>query len=134
VWGTLSCSLLVHPKVQKDPEQGPRVERAIRDLRYGSVAVNTWAGAIFGLCSTPWGGHPSSSLRDIQSGRGWVHNTFMLEGIEKVVLRAPLKQSPPPPWIPGHRTAHQLARKLVQFELDPSWLKLPGLAAAAMRG
>ncbi len=133
VWGTLACTLIVHPKTQKDPELGPVVEKGIRDLRYGAVAVNTWAGAIFGLACTPWGGHPSTTLEDIQSGRGWVHNTFMLENIEKVVLRAPLKASPPSPWYPGHRTLNQVGRKLVLFELEPSWLKIPGLAAAAMR-
>ncbi|MGA9520370.1 MAG: aldehyde dehydrogenase family protein [Myxococcaceae bacterium] len=133
VWGTLACSLIVHPKTQKDAELGPAVEKAIRELRYGSVAVNTWGGATFGLASPPWGGHPSSTLEDIQSGRGWVHNTYMLENIEKVVLRAPLKGMPPSPWFPGHRTLNQVGRKLVLFELEPSWLKIPGLAAAAMR-
>jgi aldehyde dehydrogenase (NAD(P)+) len=88
---------------------------------------------VFGLGTAPWGGHPSSSLDDIQSGRGWVHNTFMLEGIEKCVLRAPVKAFPPAPWFPGHRSVHQLGQKLVEFEYAPSWLKVPGLATAAMR-
>jgi acyl-CoA reductase-like NAD-dependent aldehyde dehydrogenase len=134
VWGTLAATLVVHPKTAAHPDFGPKVEDAIRELRYGAVVINSWAGAVFGLGVAPWGGHPSATLSDIQSGRGWVHNTFMLEGIEKVVLRAPLKVFPISPWFPGHRSVHHLARKLVDFELQPSWLKVPGLAATAMRG
>ncbi|MHB8878705.1 MAG: aldehyde dehydrogenase, partial [Myxococcaceae bacterium] len=134
LWGTLAATLLVHPKTMKDPVLGLAVEKAISELRYGAVCVNTWAGAAFGLGQTPWGAHPSSSLADIQSGRGFVHNTLMLEDVEKCVLRAPVKGFPVSPWFPGHRTADVLGRKLCEFEMDPSWLKVPGIAAAAMRG
>jgi hypothetical protein len=27
-----------------------------------------------------------------------------------------------------------LAKRLIDFEMGPSWLKVPGIAAAAMRG
>jgi aldehyde dehydrogenase (NAD(P)+) len=113
---------------------GPQVERALRELRYGSVCVNTWAGAVYGLGAPPWGGHPSSTLKNIQSGRGWVHNTFMLENIEKAVLRAPVKAMPIHPWFPGHRSAHVLGQRLIDLEMSPSWLKIPGIAAAAFLG
>jgi acyl-CoA reductase-like NAD-dependent aldehyde dehydrogenase len=136
VWGSLSCLMVVHPDTLKDPAGKAAVEKAIRELRYGAVAVNTWAGAVFALGTAPWGAHPSSSLQDIQSGRGWVHNTFMLnhDVMEKMVLRAPVKASPIHPWFPGHRTANVLGKKLIEFEMGPSWLKVPGLAASALRG
>lgn len=133
VWGTLNVNLVVHPKSLQDPRVNAALEKAIRELRYGTVAVNTWSSAGYVLGSLPWGGHPSSSPRNIQSGLGWVHNTLMLEDIEKAVIRAPLTNLPPPPWVPGHRGARDLGRKLVQFELGPSWLKVPGIAASAMR-
>ncbi len=133
VWGTLNATLIVHPKTLADPAASAAVERAIRELRYGTVAVNTWPAAGYALVSLPWGGHPSSHRRDIQSGLGWVHNTSMLESIEKAVLRAPLTNLPAPPWVPGHRGTLELAKRLVAFELDPSWLKVPGIAAAALR-
>ena len=91
------------------------------------------AGAVFGLGTAPWGGHPSSNLQDIQSGLGWVHNTFLLEGIEKMVLRAPAKAFPVSPWFPGHKTQDVLGRRLVDFEMGPSWLKIPGIAVAGMK-
>jgi aldehyde dehydrogenase (NAD(P)+) len=133
VWGTLCATLVVHPKSLKDPAVNAAVEKAIRELRYGAVAVNTWPAAVFALGSLPWGGHPSSTLQNIQSGLGWVHNTKMLEDIEKAVLRAPLTSFPPSPWMPGHRGVATLGRRLADFELAPSWLKIPAIAAAAMR-
>jgi hypothetical protein len=133
VWGTLCATLVVHPATMKDPQAAAAVEKAISALRYGSVCVNTWPGAVFGLGQTPWGAYPGSTPQDIQSGRGWVHNTFMLEDIEKAVLRAPVKTMPVAPWFPGHRALGTLGRKLVELEADPSWLKVPAVAAAALR-
>ncbi len=134
VWGTLAVTLVVHPKTMADPAGKAAVEKAIHELRYGSVVINTWAGAVFGLGTAPWGGHPSSNLQNIQSGLGWVHNSFMLEGIEKMVLRAPVKASPIHPWFPGHRSVHTLARRLTDLEAAPSWLKIPGIAVAGLGG
>ncbi|AKQ63188.1 Aldehyde dehydrogenase [Myxococcus hansupus] len=133
VWGTLNATLIVHPETLKDPAARAAVERAIRELRYGTVAVNTWPAAAYALVSLPWGGHPTAHRRDIQSGLGWVHNTSMLESIEKAALRAPLTNLPAPPWVPGHRGTRELGKRLVAFELSPSWLKVPGIAAAALR-
>lgn len=133
VWGTLNATLIVHPKSLKDPKVKAAVEKALRDLKYGTVAVNTWPAAAYVLGSLPWGGHPSSSLRDIQSGQGWVHNALMLEDIEKAVVRAPLKSLPAPPWVPGHQGLADLGRRLVEFEQSPSWWKVPGIALAALR-
>ena len=133
VWGTLNAMLIVHPKSLKDPKVNAAVEKAVRDLKYGTVAVNTWPAAAYVLGSLPWGGHPSSSLRDIQSGQGWVHNALMLEDIEKAVVRAPLTSLPVPPWVPGHKGLADLARRLVEFEQSPSWWKVPGIGLAALR-
>src|SRR5215217_523179 len=133
VWGTLNVTLIVHPSSLKDAAVAAALEKAIRELRYGTVAVNTWPAAGYALVSLPWGGHPSSTARDIQSGLGWVHNSLMLEQVEKPVLRAPLTSLPVPPWVPGHRSVGELGRRLVQFERAPSWLKMPGIAAAALR-
>src|SRR5439155_20388027 len=105
VWGTLSATIVVHPQTMKDPKVAAAVEKALGDLRYGAVAINHWPALAYAFCTTPWGGHPSSSLEDIQSGRGWVHNTFMLEGIEKCVVRGPLVAKPTPPGFPNHKTA-----------------------------
>ncbi|MBT8467300.1 MAG: aldehyde dehydrogenase family protein, partial [Deltaproteobacteria bacterium] len=48
VWGTLACSIIVHPKSLKDPAVAEAVERAIANLRYGAIAVNHWSGLVYG--------------------------------------------------------------------------------------
>jgi aldehyde dehydrogenase (NAD(P)+) len=133
LWGTLSAGLVVHPKSLKDSVLAGSVERAIANLKYGAVCVNAWAGYLFAFVTPPWGAHPSSSLADIQSGTGWVHNTPMLENIEKAVLRHPLTAMPKPTYFPTHRTAHQLMPKMTELEKNGSWKKVPGVMAAAMR-
>jgi hypothetical protein len=133
LWGTLSAGLVVPAAAVKDPEIGRAVEQAIVDLRYGAVGVNAWGGYIFAFGTPPWGAHPSSTPADIQSGTGWVHNTSMLEGVEKAVLRHPSTMTPKAGYMPSHRTAHTLTRRLTALEAQGSWLKLPGVIAAAMR-
>ena len=134
LWGTLSADLVVHPNAMKDPRIAEAVERAIARLRYGAVGVNGWAGFVFAYGTPPWGGYPGSARTDIQSGTGWVHNTSMLEGVEKTVRRHPLTIVPKPATFPSHRTAHTLLRRLSYLEERGSWAKVPGVMAAAMRG
>jgi aldehyde dehydrogenase (NAD(P)+) len=125
--------LVVHPKSMKDPVVGSAVEYAITNLRYGAVTVNAWSGYLFGFVTPPWGAHPSSTLNDIQSGIGWVHNTPMLEGIEKAVMRHPITAMPKPTYHPSHRSAHVLMPRMTALEEHASWKKVPGVMAAAMR-
>jgi aldehyde dehydrogenase (NAD(P)+) len=134
VWGTLNATLFVHPKVEGSPSAKAAVDGALRDLRYGTVAVNAWPALGYAFVTTPWGGHPSATLANVQSGLGWVHNTVMLEGIEKCVVRAPLHPRPKHVYFPTHKTVHHLGQKLVAFEAAPSWLKVPGLAVSALAG
>jgi acyl-CoA reductase-like NAD-dependent aldehyde dehydrogenase len=133
LWGSLSAGLVVPPRSMKDPMIGSAVEYAITNLRYGAVTVNAWSGYLFGFVSPPWGAHPSSTLSDIQSGSGWVHNTSMLEGIEKAVLRHPITAMPKPTYFPSHRSAHVLMPRMTALEENASWRKVPGVMAAAMR-
>ena len=134
LWGTLSADIVVHPKSLKDPRVADALERAINRLRYGAVTVNSWSGFVFAFGTPPWGGYPGSTPGDIQSGNDWVHNTPMLEGVEKAVLRHPLTIMPKPATFPSHRTAHTLMKRITRLEEKASWSHVPGVVAAAMRG
>lgn len=134
LWGTLTATLLVHPATLKEPAAQEALERAIVKLRYGAVGVNLWPAFAFALGNTPWGAYPGSTLTNIQSGRGFVHNTSMLERVEKCVIRHPAVGFPKPPHFSSHRTAAVMARRLAYMEEDASWLHLPGIVAAALRG
>jgi acyl-CoA reductase-like NAD-dependent aldehyde dehydrogenase len=134
LWGTLTATLVVHPKSLRDPAVREALERAIVRLRYGTVTVNAFSGLSFGFAAPPWGGYPGATLDDIQSGRGFVHNTAMLEGIEKVVMRCPLTALPKPAYFPSHRTAPTVLRRSTALEERASWSGVPGVVFAAMRG
>lgn len=131
VWGTLSVNLCVHPRTLADPRLARAFEEAIRRLRFGTVAVNVWSAYGFGFGTTPWGAFPGATLTDVQSGRGFVHNTLMLEHVEKAVIRHPVRTFPKPPYFPSHRTAHRLGRRMVDLEAR-GWSALPGVLAAGL--
>ncbi|HEX6617327.1 MAG TPA: aldehyde dehydrogenase family protein [Gemmatimonadales bacterium] len=133
LWGSLSAGLVVHPRTMKDSATAGAVERAITRLRYGTVTVNAWSGLSFAFGTPPWGAHPSSTPADIQSGTGWVHNTPMLEGVEKAVLRHPITAMPRPAYSLSHRSAHALMAGMTALEERASWTKVPAVMAAAMR-
>jgi aldehyde dehydrogenase (NAD(P)+) len=124
----------VHPKSLKDTHTNNALEQAISHLKYGTITVNTFIGLLFCTGSAPWGAYPGSTSKDIQSGNGFVHNTCMLEGIEKAVLRAPLTTFPKPAWFASHRKAKTVAQRLVMMEENASWAKVPGIVIAAMQG
>ena len=134
LWGTLTANMIVHPQSMKDPKIAEAVERAITRLHYGTVTINGFNGMSFAFATPPWGGYPGSALTDIQSGQGWVHNTSMLEGIEKAVIRFPLVSFPKPVWHPSHKTGHKLVPKVIELERHGSWSKVPGVVFTAMCG
>jgi aldehyde dehydrogenase (NAD(P)+) len=135
LWGTLNAMLYVTPETERDQALSKALERAIAELRYGTVAVNHWPGGAYALATTPWGGHPSATLADAQSGQGWVHNSLLFEAgaLEKTVQRGPLRAFPAPPYFPGHRSLHLLGRALADFEAAPSALGLAKVGYFAVR-
>ncbi len=133
LWGTLGVTLLVHPKTLKHAGNAAAFDRAIANLRYGTVSVNAWAATGYGLTSTPWGAFPGHPLHDIQSGRGFVHNTYMLEDVEKSVIRAPFKLGKKPPMSYDFTTFGDMSRKLLKAEAYGDWKQLPGIVRDGMK-
>lgn len=132
LWGTLNAMIVIHPRLQRDPLVARALDRAIVELRYGTVAVNHWPALGYAFGTTPWGGHETSTLRDIQSGLGWVHNSCMLEGIDKSVVRGGLVVRPTPVWFFDNAKAGAMAPRVARMEAAPSLWKVPGLVAAAL--
>ncbi|HEX6553181.1 MAG TPA: aldehyde dehydrogenase family protein [Ktedonobacteraceae bacterium] len=134
-WGTLNATIIVHPTSLKDPAVAAAVERAVANLRYGTIGVNYWAATGFVLCVTTWGAFPGHEMHDIQSGVGVVHNTLMFSRPQKSVLHAPFRSSPKPPWfVTRGKTARKVFPKLVDLEVSPSPWKVPGILWSAMTG
>jgi acyl-CoA reductase-like NAD-dependent aldehyde dehydrogenase len=132
VWGTLGIGLMVHPSFRRSPDGKARWRAALSRLRYGTIGVNVWPGLAYATMWLPWGGYPGATLSDPQSGIGWVHNTCLLEGVEKSVIEAPLVAWPKPLWFPSHRQSHVLARRVLDLYHRPAYWKLPSLAGPAL--
>jgi hypothetical protein len=95
--GTLGACVLVDRAAER--ALGPALERAVADLRYGTVGVNVWPGLAFALGATPWGAYPGHTLADVGSGVGTVHDPFLLGPVEKSVVRGPFAQPLRPPGV-----------------------------------
>lgn len=132
LWGTLTASILVHPRSLRDREVERAVERAIARLRYGTVVVNNYGGIAYYLGVAPWGAFPGHHRRDIQSGIGVVQNALMLDRVQKSVVRCPFRQTPDPSALTSRRF-HEFGRALALYEADPSVLKVPGVLARVLR-
>jgi hypothetical protein len=134
LWGSLNATLIVHPSSMRHPEIGAAVERAVAELRYGTVSINHWSGLGFALGVTPWGAFPGQARNDIRSGIGVVHNSLMFSQVEKTVIRAPFHAFPKPVWFASHRTAQRMAPMLVRFEARPSLLRVAAMMPRAVIG
>ena len=131
VWGTLSCSIIIDPKTAR--ENTEELDYAIATLRYGAIGINIWSGVVFGFGSPPWGAAPGHVPEDIQSGTGFVHNTYMLDHPEKTVLWAPFRIRPKPSWFDGSKNAVEVGKRLVAFERKPGIFTAPGVILAALK-
>jgi acyl-CoA reductase-like NAD-dependent aldehyde dehydrogenase len=134
VWGTLGAGIVVHPESMKDPAMAAAVDRAIADLRYGTVAVNLWPAVTYAMVTTPWGAYPGHTFQSIGSGRGVVHNALMFDAPLKAVAIGPFRSLLKPPWFGTHRTAHRTLAALTDLEAQGGVGPLVRTAVHAVRG
>lgn len=143
--GTLGANILIHPATIRAIGK-TRFEAIIAKLHYGTIAINAWSGIGFGMTKCPWGAFPGHTLDDVQSGIGFVHNTFLFDRPERSVITGPwrpfprcllhgeLSLMPRPPWFITHKKAHIVGKLLTQLEYRPSWRLLPRIIAKVLTG
>ena len=131
--GTLGANILIHPKTMRQIGRR-RFEEIVAALRYGGIAINAWSGLGCSLIQTPWGAFPGHTLDDVQSGIGFVHNSFMFDRAERTVIEAPFRAFPRPAWFVTNRKADVLGRLMTSFQYRPGFSKLPRIIATALRG
>ena len=143
--GTLGANILIHPSTIKDIGK-ENFESIIARLNYGCIAINAWTGLGFLLVQTPWGAFPGHKLDDVQSGLGFVHNSFMLDSCERTIISAPFRPFPRnllsgnfsllprPPWFITNTRQHKLGKLLTSFQHKPGWKKLPRIFFNALLG
>lgn len=144
VAGTLGIDLIASPDVLKT--EAAAIDTAVAALQYGTIGLNVWCGLGYRITQNPWGAFQSPDAGDVGSGRGVVHNTLLFDSPQKTVLRGrfrPFPRSwrhgdpafmPKPPWFVTHRQRLTTARRVARFALNPGYLRLPGIFAAALRG
>ena len=125
-FGSLSAYVLAPPHVLAGSRAA--VDAAITALPHGTIAINTWTGVGYGLGSTPWGVRPGAP---IEHGSGWTRNTTGRD-VERVVIEAPFRPHPLPPWSTSHRAACAMLRAMTLHTLQPSLLRLCAVAAHAI--
>ncbi|MFC9893157.1 aldehyde dehydrogenase family protein [Nocardia sp. NPDC127579] len=142
--GTLGANVLAHPTVIR--RLGTAFDRAVERLRYGTIAINAWTGLAFLTPRASWGAFPGHTLEDVQSGIGVVHNAFLLDDVERTVIRGPFRPAPrallhgevaltpKPPWFVSNATGAATGRKLTEFYAGGNPARLPGLFLSALRG
>jgi acyl-CoA reductase-like NAD-dependent aldehyde dehydrogenase len=124
LWGTLLAGLVVHPNSLKDASVRAAFEKAIEQLRYGTVSVGA-GGLNWCMMTTPWGAFPGSRLSDIQSGNGFVHNTLMFGKPHKTVTWAGFREWPKPiTFVSRGKALRELGPLLVDFMAAPRPRKL----------
>jgi aldehyde dehydrogenase (NAD(P)+) len=141
--GNLGANVIVHPAVIAT--EAEVIERAVQDLRYGTIAVNSWVGVAFAMTRATWGGFPGNRRNNIQSGSGIAHNALMLDGVERTVVHgtfAPFPRTirqrvwhaePLPPHFVTNRNAAVIGERITEYAVTGSVRPIPGLLAAALR-
>ena len=144
LYGTLGVTVIVHPRTMK--HLGLAFETALTDLHYGSIGVNIWNAAAFLLVQATWGAFPGHTTDDIQSGFGFVGNSFLFEKPERTVVRGsfyPFPRTwlhgdpaflPKPPWFITNKTAHITTQGVAKITLDPRFRYLPRILISALLG
>lgn len=145
--GTLGANLIVDPETQRTLGNG--LETAIAELRYGTVAVNAWTAFGFLTPTATWGAFPGGTVDDAPSGIGVVHNAFLLDDVERTVVRGPFRPFPrsvssalrgagfsvlpKPPWFVTARTGAAVCEGFTRFRIDGNWAKMALVLAQAFR-
>ncbi|MGP3533347.1 aldehyde dehydrogenase family protein [Microbacterium sp. RD1] len=145
--GSLGANVLIDPVTETTLGEG--FERAIADLRYGGIAINTWTGVSFTVPALSWGAYPGGTAADVGSGIGVVHNARLLDRVERSVLRGPFRPFPravprpgrrarftvlpKPPWFVSARTGAAVSEGLTRFQIDRDYPRLAATLLKAFR-
>lgn len=145
--GTLGANLLIDPSTEKT--LGAGFDRAVAALHYGSIAINGWTAFGFITPTLTWGAFPGSTIDDVGSGIGVVHNALLLDGVERSVIRGPFRPFPrslpivngggrltilpKPPWFVSSRTGAAVSEGLTRFRANGGTLGLLKTLTKALR-
>ena len=143
LYGTLGANIVIHPATIAQIGRA-RLEEMLVELRYGTIAINTWTGLGFLSPAGDLGciSRPHAGRRAKRHWRGAQHLLF--DKPERTVVEAPFRPFPRnllsfsftllprPPWFITNRKGAILGRLLVAFQYRPSFLKIPRIFLNAL--
>jgi len=124
LWGNLGVTVLI--KNFKKKTNKLIMKNYVDELKYGTVAINEWSALGFVIPTLPWGGYPGNKDNDIQSGQGYVHNSFLFESPQKGIVYSKFRLSPliDPPWFVTNKKAHRIFKHLTYYQATKSKINL----------
>jgi len=132
LWGTLAATILIHPKSLLDPEIVASLERALTNLRYGTISINEAIVMAYFPGTAPWGGFPGHDIYDVQSGIGVINNYLMFDRPQKTVMRGPFIKSDPN--LVTFKHSVEFGKKYTHYLAEPSIWKLLSMLWTLLRG
>ncbi|WP_405537635.1 aldehyde dehydrogenase family protein [Streptomyces sp. NBC_00075] len=126
--GTLAATILIDEDTRK--AHAATVDRAVTELRYGAIGVNTMPPVVWTNPYLIWGGNEEG--REFVSGRGNFGNLLGYENAEKSIVVSGFTS-------PGHlimtskRGWLDLSTRFARYAVRPTWPRLFALAFAATR-
>ncbi|MEZ4249266.1 MAG: hypothetical protein R3B99_13645 [Polyangiales bacterium] len=132
MWGTLSCSILVHPKTMKDPKMARVVEEAI--AAPASAASRSTSGRV--SATRPRldavGAFPGTSCTTFAAAAAGSTTAYLrprAEGGREEGRGA----NPKPAWFVNNKNSHGIGRALTDFNAKPGIANFAKVIANALR-
>lgn len=95
LWGNLSCTVILHPSVEKEHPEA--TQEVLDDLQYGAICVNGWSAIPYALSGAVWGAYAGDqTLSNVQSGIGQIGNSHLIDYPLKTLVRGPITGA----WVP----------------------------------
>ncbi|MFI7455725.1 aldehyde dehydrogenase family protein [Nonomuraea sp. NPDC049714] len=126
--GTLAVTVLVDEDTRK--AHAPTVDRAVTQLRYGAVGVNTMPPTVWTNPYLTWGGNEEG--QELVSGHGNFGNVLGYENVDKSIVVSGFTS-------PGHLINDRkqgwldLSARFTRYTIDPTWKRLFALAGTVLR-
>ena len=132
-WGTLSCTILVHPATESDTTESfdSRDRRAPLRRHRRQLLGGAWSTG-----SSARRGAPSRGTRRRTSSPARASSTTRSSSTTRRSRSCARRSAscPTPVWFADHKNLATMAKKLVRMEADPSWGRLFGVAFEAFKG
>eukprot|EP01061_Rhynchopus_euleeides_P005254 TRINITY_DN14502_c0_g1_i1.p1 TRINITY_DN14502_c0_g1~~TRINITY_DN14502_c0_g1_i1.p1 ORF type:complete len:333 (+),score=159.11 TRINITY_DN14502_c0_g1_i1:2-1000(+) len=132
VFGSLSCSVMIHDATQKKLG-AVGMDNWLKSMEWGTVACNHWGGMGPLMSAGLWGAFPKHTPKDIQSGQGILGNYLMLDHPQKQVLHSMFMNPSHPKGGTASLPENDMYRSLAHYHASPTCWRMSKLIVNAVR-